>query len=168
MVAALRRFGLRAGILLLTLALVGCDHTTKIAAHAALAGGRSLPIYDGLLELRYVANDDTAFSLLRRFEVAPTPASLLMVSAAALAGVVVAWLVAAQKRAPLAQHIGFALVFAGAFGNVLDRTLRGYVVDFIHIAHWPVFNVADIAVCAGIGVLLVARTARSTPMKMPF
>jgi signal peptidase II len=167
MVEALRRSALRAGILLLTIALVGCDHTTKIAALAALAGGRSLPIYDGLLELRYAANDDTAFSLLRRLGVAPSPAMLLMVSAAALAGVVAAWTVAARRRLPPIQHIGFALVLAGALGNVLDRALRGYVVDFIHIAYWPVFNVADIAVCVGVGILLVARTRGSTPTKMP-
>ena len=47
------------------------------------------------------------------------------------------------------------LVTAGALGNYLDRVVRGYVVDFVHLAHWPVFNVADAYVTAG-GVLLLA------------
>jgi Signal peptidase (SPase) II len=42
----------------------------------------------------------------------------------------------------------------GALGNYLDRVFRGYVVDFIHVPHWPVFNVADIAVSVGIGLLV--------------
>jgi len=54
----------------------------------------------------------------------------------------------------------FALLLAGAMGNVVDRAVRGYVVDFIHIAWWPVFNVADVAVCLGIVALVIAYAAR--------
>ena len=164
-----RRSGLgsRVGILALTLALFGCDHATKIAAHAALADGRTVPIYDGLVELRYAANDDTAFSLLRTFGVARTPGVLLTVSAVALALMVGGWMAAARRRVPAVQHVGFALVVAGALGNVVDRAVRGYVVDFIHVARWPVFNVADIAVCVGIGVLLLARARRAADPNAP-
>ncbi|MFH1437696.1 MAG: signal peptidase II [Pseudomonadota bacterium] len=54
----------------------------------------------------------------------------------------------------------FPVLFGGAIGNIIDRVLRGYVVDFIfwHIksrAAWPVFNVADIAISVGIGLVLV-------------
>ena len=58
-----------------------------------------------------------------------------------------------------ALHIGFALVVAGAAGNVIDRMMRGYVVDFIHVHYWPVFNVADVTIVAGTILLaLVAQT----------
>jgi signal peptidase II len=43
---------------------------------------------------------------------------------------------------------------------VSDRLVRGYVVDFIHVAHWPVFNVADAAIVAGAFTLLLARSDR--------
>ena len=46
---------------------------------------------------------------------------------------------------------------AGALGNVLDRVVRGYVVDFVQVPHWPVFNVADIYVTAG--AILLGWTA---------
>lgn len=90
----------------------------------------------GLLELRYTPNDDAAFSLLRNFGVART------------------------------RHIGFGLVLAGALGNVVDRLVRGYVVDFIHVTRWPVFKVADIAVVAGVLLLALAalRTREPTPI----
>jgi signal peptidase II len=56
------------------------------------------------------------------------------------------------------QKILGAMVFGGIFGNTLDRTFRGHVVDFIGIDlkfyHWPVFNVADSAICMGVIILL--------------
>jgi len=145
-------FRLRLAIVLLTLSLFGCDHATKVAAHASLSHGEAINVVSGILELRFAANDDTAFSLLRTFGVARTPSLLLAASGLALVGVVAMW-IASRKRASRAQHVGFALVLAGALGNVVDRAVRGYVVDFIHLTRWPVFNVADIAVVAGVALL---------------
>jgi signal peptidase II len=45
------------------------------------------------------------------------------------------------------------LISAGALGNYLDRLWRGYVVDFVHVSYWPVFNVADAYVVAGAALL---------------
>lgn len=62
--------------------------------------------------------------------------------------------------------IGLCLVIGGALGNVIDRVVLGYVVDFLdfHIGeyHWPAFNVADIAIVSGAG-LLVLDSFRSVP-----
>lgn len=55
---------------------------------------------------------------------------------------------------------GGALVVGGALGNLVDRIARGYVIDFIHVHGWPVFNVADIAVVAGMGLIALAQLAR--------
>ncbi len=53
---------------------------------------------------------------------------------------------------------------AGAIGNVADRILCGYVVDFIHLSHWPVFNVADACVVVGLIALGLSRSrARPAP-----
>lgn len=58
---------------------------------------------------------------------------------------------------PLVEHVGYGFFLAGALGNVVDRAVRDYVVDFIHVAHWPVFNVADVLVGIGIGLWALAR-----------
>ena len=162
---------LRLGIFALAASLFGCDHATKIAAKVALAGGRAVPIYDGIVELRFAANDDTAFSALRYLGVPRPPGALLALSAAATLGVAIAWTVAARRRAAprltVIEHAAFACVVAGAFGNVVDRAMRGYVVDFIHVARWPVFNVADIAVCVGAALFFVARLGRRRPPAPP-
>ena len=157
-----RSHALRLAIVLLTLSLFGCDHATKIAAHAELSHGRSVSLVSGILELRYAANDDTAFSLLRTFGVPRTPAVLLAASAVALGAIAVMWALS-RKRASRAQHVGFALVVGGALGNVVDRAMRGYVIDFIHVTRWPVFNVADIAVVAGMVLLGICALAAPRP-----
>ena len=150
---------LRLGVLLLTLGMFGCDHATKLAAEAKLAHAPAVPVVAGLLELRYAPNDDTAFSLLRTLGVARSPAVLLTAAGIALVAVLAMW-IASRKRATTVQHVAFGLVVAGALGNVVDRAARGYVVDFIHVTRWPVFNVADIAVVVGM-ILLALGSARN-------
>lgn len=145
---------LRLAITLLTVSLFGCDHATKLAAESTLSQGRVVGLVSGVLELRYAANDDTAFSLLRSFGIARTPSLLLAPAAFALLGMVAMW-IASRKRASRLQHVAFALVVGGALGNVVDRAMRGYVVDFIHLTRWPVFNVADVAVVAGMLLLVL-------------
>ena len=65
---------------------------------------------------------------------------------------------------------GYSLLLGGAMGNVIDRVLGGAVIDFldVHVAgwHWPAFNVADIAINLGVGLLLwssFVRPPASTP-----
>jgi lipoprotein signal peptidase len=63
-----------------------------------------------------------------------------------------------RRRAELSPTTaGLALVAGGAAGNLLDRAVRGYVVDFIHVHGWPIFNVADVAIAAGAILLLWAN-----------
>jgi signal peptidase II len=152
---------LKLAIFGLTASMVGCDHATKIAAKAALAGKPAMPIYDGIVELRFACNDDTAFSMLQNLGVPRPPSLLLAMTLLASVGVLVAWALAARKGATTLEHVGFALVVAGALGNVIGRLARGCVVDFIHVARWPIFNVADIAVCVGIGIFALVRLRRA-------
>jgi signal peptidase II len=159
-VLKLSSWALKLGIVGLAAAMVGCDHATKVAAQATLGTGKVVPIFDHIVELRFAANNDTAFSVLHLLGVPRTHTSTSVLTAFAVlatVGVIVAWLGAARRSALATStaasrvllHAGFALVLAGALGNVVDRAVRGYVVDFIHVARWPVFNVADIAVVAG-------------------
>lgn len=57
------------------------------------------------------------------------------------------------------EALGLALVMGGAIGNLIDRVLYGYVVDFLDFyygnAHWPAFNVADIAISLGAAILII-------------
>lgn len=51
--------------------------------------------------------------------------------------------------------VGLGVAVGGAAGNVADLLLRGYVVDFVSIGRWPVFNLADVALCVGVGLTVL-------------
>ena len=73
------------------------------------------------------------------------------------------WL-AKLKPTEKLEAISLSLILGGAIGNVIDRISYGYVVDFIDLyighSHWPVFNIADSAICIG-AILLIADSFKS-------
>ena len=64
------------------------------------------------------------------------------------------------ERTNALTRLAYASILGGAIGNLYDRLLHGKVVDFIswHIgnAYWPTFNVADVGICVGVGLLVIA------------
>lgn len=142
-------------ILLCVAGLVGCDHATKAAAESALRDHAALAVVPGVVDLSYTENHGVAFSALERMSIHPPAWALVALALAMTALVAAEWV--RRRRAAWPEHAGFALVVAGALGNAIDRIARGHVVDFIHVRYWPVFNVADILVVAGIALILLAR-----------
>jgi signal peptidase II len=145
------RIAARLFFFVFALLLVGCDHATKHWAVSALRGSPPVELVSGALHLRYAENTDVAFSLLRRVPEAVRYPVIVAFGLTATVAVVVIWL--ARRQATRIEQLAFALLIGGAVGNLADRLLRGHVVDFIHLRHWPVFNVADVAIVAG-GALL--------------
>ncbi len=147
--------------------LLGCDHATKYAAQTALGAGRVITLVPSVLELRYARNDDMAFSALSHWEIPHKATLLMVVSLLVLAGALAMWVrhrVNHKNGTWNLGDVGFAFVLAGAFGNVLDRIVRGYVIDFIHLSHWPIFNVADACIVLGLIALGLFRgKARASP-----
>jgi signal peptidase II len=137
---------------------VGCDHATKIAAETALRQRPDLSVVPGLLDLSYTENRSIAFSALERLSLHPPSWALVSLALVTTAAVLVLW--TRQRRAGWAVHSGFALIVAGALGNAIDRAAHGYVVDFIYLHRWPVFNLADILVVAGVALLATRRELR--------
>jgi len=121
--------------------LVGCDHATKGIASAELDSGNVLELIGGVMDFRYVENTDIAFNLLRWVPETIRRPGLLVVGALGLLALVFVLLRA--RHPSRLRRLAFVLLTAGAIGNYLDRIVRGYVVDFVHVHHWPVFNVAD-------------------------
>jgi signal peptidase II len=151
----------RFAILVLLIILVGCDHATKGVAKAELGGGSVLELVRGLVSLRYVENTDIAFNLLHWVPETIRFPALLIAGAVA---VVALCLLLLQARPDAGVTLyALVLVTAGAIGNYLDRLFRGYVIDFVHLQRWPVFNVADLYITVGYALmawaLLVSRVA---------
>ena len=157
---------LRVALLIaLTAGLFGCDHATKAVATSTLGGGNSVSIVGDFVELRWTPNPDVAFSMVRSLGLTPwsSPLVLATLAAGAMALLLAVWW-RSRKNGALV-NVGFAAAFAGALGNIVDRLTHGYVVDFIHVKRWPVFNVADILVVIGIAAAFLAQRRRAATMK---
>jgi signal peptidase II len=151
----MRNVAARVVLLGLLAVLVGCDHVTKLAAKSRLEGHPPRDLVHGVLDLHYTENTDIAFNLLRG-----VPESIrqpVLVTLGAIAIIALVALVIRRRPRPFATRMALVLVTAGAVGNYVDRLVRGYVVDFVHLHHWPVFNVADVYVTAG-AVMLASMT----------
>jgi signal peptidase II len=127
------------------------DHASKIAAKAWLEPGeRIIGLIPGMFQLRYAENRGAAFSLFHgHTEI------LALVSVVAVLALWWWW-----TRIPAREtwgRIAVTLVVSGAIGNLIDRVLRGYVVDFLdfYLINWPVFNIADSIICIGVGLMLL-------------
>jgi signal peptidase II len=131
---------------------------------------RNLDLFDVIplmpnLNLVRLHNTGAAFSMLSN---AP-PAFFILLGVAVSVGIM--WWLRRNPRGQALVAIGLALILGGALGNVIDRATRGYVVDFIDFFvgdwHFAAFNVADMAITCGAGLLILdmlldwLRTRRS-------
>ncbi len=151
---------LRTTLLATALLLVGCDHVTKRVAKAELESGPPHTLAAGILELDYTENTDSGFGLLHWVSPSVRAPVLTMLQ---LVGGLAFLALCLRRRLHAMARLALLLMAGGALGNGLDRLFHGHVVDFIHLTHWPVFNVADIYITAG-GILLFLahRRARGT------
>jgi signal peptidase II len=139
--------------------VLACDALTKAIVVAALSGHQPVRLLGGLLTLQVMRNSGAAFNI---------GTSMTVVFTAIAVGVIIFILRTARRLRSLPWAITLGLLLGGATGNLADRLLRspapvrGYVVDWIELPHWPVFNLADSAiVCGGvIAILLSVRGMR--------
>ena len=139
-------------ILRLAAAVLALDQAAKAAALHAFAGGGSFAVAPGFFDLRLVLNDGAAWGML-----AGRQWLLVLVSAAMLA---ILWWNRRELAATRLSSAAAGLLAGGVAGNLVDRAFRGRVVDFLdfhwrEVYHYPTFNVADVAICAGVGLLLL-------------
>ena len=106
-----------------------------------------------VLNLTLGFNEGSAFGLL-----GGTMAGRPLVMVALTAAVTAAVLILALRSETTLGRVGFGLIAGGSLGNILDRLRQGAVTDFLDLHwrgwHWPTFNLADVAIVAGVGVLL--------------
>jgi signal peptidase II len=137
---------LRLLVALIAVAGLTADLVTKIIAVTHLEPLASVRLLGGLLTLRLIRNPGAAFSQGQRFTYVFAIAGIIV-----LAFVII-------KLVPRIGHpawaVAIGLLCAGVAGNLTDRLfrppgpLRGHVIDFLELPHWPIFNVADMCITA--------------------
>ncbi len=140
-----------AGLLFLAL-LTAVDQATKYLAGLFLKGSRGIPVIPGVFELFYLENRGAAFGLLRNHQWLFVLVALLMFAAA-----IYVYALLPGGRHYYGMRVCMILVGAGALGNMIDRIVHHYVIDFLYVSliDFPVFNVADCYVVIGAVLLLV-------------
>ena len=131
------------------------DQCTKLLADAMLSMHQSVVLLP-FLALRKAYNYGAAFSFLG--DASGWQRWFFIVLAMVVIGILVAWL----RRLPpgnTTARLALVLILGGAAGNVIDRLVYGYVIDFIDVFygswHWPTFNIADSAISVGVFLLLL-------------
>lgn len=135
------------------LTIYAVDVATKVLAVRHLSDREPIQVLGQLLQLTLVRNPGAAFSTGTGFTWAFT---LLAVT-----GVVVVVVLSRRLARSRLWAVALGLLVAGILGNLTDRLFRapgfghGHVIDFLMLPHWPVFNVADMAINLGAGLILL-------------
>ena len=112
-------------------------------------------VIDHLVFLTVTRNRGAAFGLFQNFTL-----GFLAVSIVVVAGILIYYW--SLPAGDWSARIGLALVFGGALANAYDRLVKGSVVDFIQVPHWPIFNVADSSITVGVTILVLGGLWRSS------
>ncbi|MDD3168017.1 MAG: signal peptidase II [Eubacteriales bacterium] len=129
--------------------VVGLDQLAKYLIQANLTLNSSVPLIEGIFHITYIHNSGAAFSLFQN------KTGFLITMQLVVITVVLAYLVKRRNKDHWCLLLSLSLIAAGGLGNLIDRTMNGYVIDFLDLRFWPIFNVADISVCVGCGLLVL-------------
>ena len=136
-----------AGVLTVVAFVWGVDRISKIAAQRVL-WENPIPVFP-FFHLHYVENTGASFGMFQGGNTL-----LVFITAAIIVYLLYSWKDLCAQG-PWAKW-GGVLILAGALGNLYDRIALGYVVDFLDFLVWPVFNVADTAICVGAGLMVLS------------
>jgi signal peptidase II len=143
-------------LLLVTIPVLVLDQVTKLIVQAHMSLYQTIPLINHYLDITYTQNPGAAFSMFAAYSPWFREAFLFSMSAAAIV-VLITMLIRAERISFSA--VAFALILAGALGNLTDRTIRGQVIDFIRVHYYdwnyPIFNVADSAITIGVVMILL-------------
>ena len=136
--------------------VLGLDLLTKHMALTYLGNGNSIEVIPHFFNLILVYNSGAAFGILNNPDT--TWQIWLFLSVTIVTMFVILHLLRNLDGGPFTL-IGLSLIMGGAFGNLVDRIRYHSVVDFLDFYwgnwHWPAFNVADIAICVGAGLVIL-------------
>ena len=130
-----------AGIILL-------DQIVKLIVRCSMYIGQSIPVIKDIFHITYVQNRGAAFNML-------DGKSLVLILVPAIAIAIGVWYMEKHLEEHWILLVSLVLVIAGGIGNLIDRCFMGFVTDMFDFRIWPVFNIADIAVCVGAGLLIL-------------
>ena len=142
---------------LLSLLVIIIDQGTKWLAETKLTFLEPIPVIEPFLNWTLAYNYGAAFSFLA--DAGGWQKWFFSGLALVISLFLLVYLIRAPRNAKLLS-LGLAMVLGGAIGNLIDRVRLGKVVDFIHVHyadvwHYPIFNIADMAICIGVAIIVI-------------
>ena len=134
-------------LIMIAALVVIVDQFTKYIVASKMIEGMSIPIVDGIFHLTFILNPGAAFGILENNR------WFFVLTALAVLAFLFYYRHVILSETRMVQF-GIALFAGGALGNLIVRIRRGLVIDFFDLRIWPIFNVADIALCLGVGLIL--------------
>lgn len=145
-----RVFALTAGVCLLL------DQLSKLYIDRTFELYQSLPVIEHFFHITYLRNPGAAFGILANNSIRLP----FFISISVLASLGILWYLRRVPASDRWQQLALGLIFSGALGNLIDRARLGAVIDFLDVHwyrhHWPAFNIADSAICIGVGIMLLS------------
>ena len=124
------------------------DQVTKLLAVIFLKSGAELKILGNFVKLEYAENEGMAFGMMEN-------ARWVFMSVSTVAIIAMLVYIFLWPNQPKSYLISVAVIASGGIGNMIDRIALGYVVDFVSVKYFAVFNGADSLVCVGAGFLVL-------------
>lgn len=145
-------------LLATTVVIISLDQLTKSIIFGKFHLGESIPVITNFFNITYVQNRGAAFGLLAQSDPRFRVPFFIIVPLVALSSIAYVFRKIPDKDIKLSSAL--SLVISGAIGNLIDRLRLGFVVDFLDFHwkwgyHFPAFNVADSAICVGVGILML-------------
>jgi signal peptidase II len=141
------------------------DQITKLLILRHLAFNQNIKVIAGFFDIVHINNPGGAFGLLASLSPQWRAIIFLFISSVAVGLIFYFYVKTPQSHPWLAA--GFALIFGGAIGNLIDRLRFGFVIDFLDFYiskyHWPAFNIADSAITVGLAIFLIHIVLRKMP-----
>ena len=134
-------------LFVLPLAVVILDQFSKYIVVENMSLGESIPIIEEVFHLTYILNPGAAFGMFAHNR-------LFFIAIAVVVIGIIIWARREILASPWEVKAGCGLFLGGAIGNLIDRARHGLVIDFFDFRIWPVFNIADIAICIGVGLII--------------
>ena len=146
-------------------AVVVADQITKALILKYLPLHHSIPVIAGLFDITHILNPGGAFGLMANMSVVVRTVVFLFISSLAVGLILYFYIKTPPGYTLLAA--GFALIFGGAIGNLIDRVRFGMGGDFLDFYigkyHWPAFNIADSAITVGLLIFIYHLLFKKLP-----
>lgn len=135
-------------IYFLAIGIILLDQISKFFIENSMELGDSIPVIGGIFHITYILNPGAAFGILENQR-------LFFIFIATIMILMTGYIYPRIPQKCKMLRLGVGMLFGGAVGNLIDRIKTGLVVDFLDFKIWPIFNIADIFIVVGVGMIII-------------